>query len=272
LNPKIHTRSCIYTFIDNEPRKKNYSIKILERKTVKTVSSGLGIRRISDICLPAFLSSINGVKKLVSLLLNSKDNELIIHHYDEALAVWGVENENQIPTIPQFQKNWDNINIKRIIANDLIFNSPRDLARFKALQCRESGSWLHAIPSPNIGTLLDNTSFQVCIGLRLGCNLCTPHICKCNAKVDEISIHSVSCFKSSGRFSRHTEINSIINRSLTSIHVNSTLETNGLSRDDGKRPDGMWIKGQPLVWDVTVVDTLADSYVLKSSEVSGFAA
>jgi hypothetical protein len=128
------------------------------------------------------------------------------------------------------------------------------LARFKALQCRESGSWLHAIPSPNIGILLDNTSFQVCIGLRLGCNLCTPHIC----------------------FSRHTEINSIINRSLTSIHVNSTLEPNGLSRDDGKRPDGMtlvpWIKGQPLVWDVTVVDTLADSYVLKSSEVSGFAA
>jgi hypothetical protein len=63
---------------------------------------------------------------------------------------------------------------------------------------------------------------------------------------------------------------------LTSIHVNSTLEPNGLSQNDGKRPDGMtlvpWIKGQPLVWDVTVVDTLADSYVLKTSEVSGFAA
>jgi hypothetical protein len=61
---------------------------------------------------------------------------------------------------------------------------------------------------------------------------------------------------------------------LTSIHVNSTLEPNGLSRDDGKRPDGMtlvpWIKVK--VWDVTVVDTLAGSYVLKTSEVSGFAA
>jgi hypothetical protein len=59
---------------------------------------------------------------------------------------------------------------------------------------------------------------------------------------------------------------------LTSIHVNSTLELNGLSRDNGKTPDGMtfvpWIKGQPLVWDVTIVD----SYVLKTSEVSGFAA
>jgi hypothetical protein len=234
---------------------------------------GLGVCRISDICLPAFLSSIHGVEKLVSLLLNSKDNELIIHHYDEALAVWDVENENERPTISQFQKDWDNINIKRVIANDLIFNSPRDLARFKALQCRESGSWLHAIPSTN-GTLLDNTSFQVCIGLRLGCNLCTPHICKCNAKIDEIGIHGLSCSKSSGRFSRQTEIHSIINRSLTSIHVNSTLEPNGLSRDDRKRPDGMtlvpWIKGQPLVWDVTIVDTLADSYVLKTSGVSGF--
>jgi hypothetical protein len=79
----------------------------------------LGSRRISDICLLAFLSSIRGVKKLVSLLLNSKDNELIIHHYNEASAVWDVENENETPTIPQFQTNWD-INIKRIIANDLI--------------------------------------------------------------------------------------------------------------------------------------------------------
>jgi hypothetical protein len=60
-------------------------------------------------CEAAFLSSINGVKNLVSLLLNSKDNELNIHHYDEALAVWGVANENEIPTIPQFQKNWQNI-------------------------------------------------------------------------------------------------------------------------------------------------------------------
>jgi hypothetical protein len=62
---------------------------------------------------------------------------------------------------------------------------------------------------------------------------------------------------------------------LTSIHVNSTLEPNRLSLDDEKRPDGMtlvpWIKGQHLVWDVTIVDTLADSHFLKTSKVSGFA-
>jgi hypothetical protein len=110
----------------------------------------------------------------------------------------------------------------------------------------------------------------------LGCNLCTPHICKCNAKVNEIGIHGLSFSKSSGRFSRHTEINSIINLSLTSIYANSTLELNGLSRDDGKRPNGMalvpWIKGQSLVLDVTIVDTLAGSYFLKTSKALGFAA
>jgi hypothetical protein len=33
-------------------------------------------------------STLHGIEKLVSQLLNSKDNELIIHHYDEALAVF----------------------------------------------------------------------------------------------------------------------------------------------------------------------------------------
>jgi hypothetical protein len=91
-----------------------------------------------------------------------------------------------------------------------------------------------------------------------------------HAKVDQIGIHGLSCSKSSGTFSRHIEINFSINQSLTStsIHVNWTLEPNGLPRDDGKRPNGMVL----LIWDVTVVDTLADSYVLKTSEVSGFAA
>jgi hypothetical protein len=111
----------------------NLRLTYLQWSTLPIRFGGLGIRSISAICLPAFLSSIHGVKKLVSLLLNSKDNKLIIRHYDEALAVWYAENENEIPTIAQFLKNWDNIKIKRIIiANDLIFNSPRDLARFKA--------------------------------------------------------------------------------------------------------------------------------------------
>jgi hypothetical protein len=50
-------------------------------------------------------------------------------------------------------------------------------------------------------------------------------------------------------------------------------------RDDGKRPDGAttatlipWSKGQSLIWDVTCVDTLADSYIRKTSIIAGSAA
>ena len=46
--------------------------------------------------------------------------------------------------------------------------------------------------------------------------------------------------------------------------VPSTKEPAGLLRGDGKRPDGLtlmpWQSGRSLTWDVTVVDTLANSY------------
>ena len=49
-----------------------------------------------------------------------------------------------------------------------------------------------------------------------------------------------------------------------------------LTRTDGKRPDGKslipWSNGKPLVWDVTVTDTLANTYVYASSQNAGAAA
>ena len=54
------------------------------------------------------------------------------------------------------------------------------------------------------------------------------------------------------------------------------LEPRDLFRSDGKRPDGKtlipWSQGKPFVWDVTVVDTVADSYLLASSRTAGAAA
>jgi len=53
-------------------------------------------------------------------------------------------------------------------------------------------------------------------------------------------------------------------------------EPAGLSRDDGKRPDGVtllpWAKGKPLAWDVTVPDTYADSHLADTTTTAGAAA
>ena len=63
---------------------------------------------------------------------------------------------------------------------------------------------------------------------------------------------------------------------MGSAGIPSTLEPRDLVRDDGKRSDGKtlipWSNGKPLVWDVTVVDTKADSYVTRSSRNAGAAA
>ena len=56
----------------------------------------------------------------------------------------------------------------------------------------------------------------------------------------------------------------------------STLEPVGLERTDGKRPDGLtsfpWKYGKHMAWDVTCVDTLAQTYLPRTTVEAGSAA
>ena len=53
----------------------------------------------------------------------------------------------------------------------------------------------------------------------------------------------------------------LIKQSLASTHILSVLEPRHLYRTDQKRPDGLkfvpWAVGKQLLWDVTIVDSLA---------------
>jgi len=53
-------------------------------------------------------------------------------------------------------------------------------------------------------------------------------------------------------------------------------EPTGLSRSDGRRPDGLtfipWQNGKSLTWDVTVATMLADSYINALANSAGAAA
>src|SRR6218665_300054 len=114
------------------------------------------------------------------------------------------------------------------------------------------------MPIAACGLFLDNEAVQVAIGLRLGLDLCSPHVCHCGGEVDPEGHHSFTCRKSQGRSQRHFAINDILWRALTK-------EPLGLFRADGKRPDGAtivpWSQGRYLAWDATIVHTCATSYI-----------
>ena len=58
--------------------------------------------------------------------------------------------------------------------------------------------------------------------------------------------------------------------------IPAVKEPQGLVRVDGKRPDGLtlvpWQSGRSATWDVTVVDTLATSYITQSATNAASAA
>ena len=65
-------------------------------------------------------------------------------------------------------------------------------------------------------------------------------------------------------------------RAFVSAGIPVTKEPQGLTRTNGKRPDGLtlilWSGGKAVAWDVTVAFTCAASYIQSSATISGSAA
>jgi len=63
---------------------------------------------------------------------------------------------------------------------------------------------------------------------------------------------------------------------LSADNIPVAKEPSGLLSSDGKRPDGLtlipWQNGRSVTWDVTVTDTVVQSYLLVTSASSGGAA
>ena len=102
------------------------------------------------------------------------------------------------------------------------------------------------------------------------------HLCFCGKYVEPIGHHGLSCKNQLGRRSRHEEVNDLIKRALVQAKIPAIKEPSSLSRSDGERPDGLtltsWKEGKCLIWDVTVADTVCQSYVIQCSNNSGAAA
>jgi len=239
------------------------------------VSKGvLGVRSASSLSIPAFLASTQSTSDSTSALLTAYP---VIHEDKRAsaLSIWQASTGWTEEPVSNEQRLWDLpvINVQSSLVVEAA-TTPEAKARILAAQRKESGAWLTALPSSNLGNLLDKASVRIAACPRLP--ICHPHTCVCGAPVDKFGTHGLSCRMLAGTIPRHTEINSILKRALASAHVNSILEPAGLCDVDHKAPDGMtllpWSKGKCLVWDATCADTICKSYVQFTSQVAGAAA
>ena len=100
---------------------------------------------------------------------------------------------------------------------------------------------MNCLPSTAICTLRENKSFRIAISQRLGLSVCASHKFRCGAMLDRYDLHPLSCRLCAGRLPRHSALNVIIKRALSSAGFNAVLEPVDLDRGDGKCPDGMTV-------------------------------
>jgi len=112
-------------------------------------------------------------------------------------------------------------------------------ASFLATSSPHSGDWLFTLPITSCSLMLDDEVVRTAVTLRLGLPLCVPHPCHCGSLVDAHGLHSFVCKQAPGRSARHIAMNDLIAQAFASAGILVTKEPQGLSRSDGKPPDGL---------------------------------
>ena len=243
--------------------------------TLPVRQGGLGIRRTEQLSYSAYLASVYSVTPLVSGILRDFDQEEVV---TEPIFHWSEIAKVNAPAVNErsSQKSWDSPINEHVLRELIADSTEANRARLLAVSTPESGAWLEALPSAALGNHLNDDALRISVALRLGIDICQPHQCRCGSQVDSKGHHGLKCSFSAGRHSRHGALNSIVQKALSSAGYHAIREPPGLNRGDGNRPDGMtlhaWKEGKELVWDVTVVDTMAPSHVRRSSQQAGSAA
>ena len=209
-----------------------------------------GIRWVTQVALPAYLSSIASSNNLIV--------QLFLPHRFHSTA--GSNDQLFIDAVDM----WRDLPLVGITMDKVLSATPNQagITRLTAAPAPYTGAFLQALPCSSISTQFDDASLRIVIATQHGasaCADCAPHTCICGVTdVKSSGIQGLSCRKSAGRIFRHNVLNDLIKRSLATAEISSKLEPISLSRSDGKRPDGIslmpWKQGRCLVWDVTSIN------------------
>lgn len=261
-------RATLEAITNNELSDRSWS-----QASLPLTAAGLGIRKLVDLAHPAYFSSVHQSQDLSNRILARSNLSVLDDQFSVLLEPYPTEWIPPTPEQKTSQSAWDILKVNQIYGELLSSSGISDRARLLASSTKTSSKWLQAVPSPKLGLLLDNDSARIAVALRLGNKVCEAHTCVCGALVEPNGHHALSCILSKGKYVRHLGMNKIFGVAFRSAGLPNKLEPSGLSRRDGKRPDGLtcypWSHGKSLIWDVTVVDTVAPSYLKWSSVLSG---
>lgn len=229
-------------------------------------SGGMGIPTPSGTALSAFAASCYAAEDDVRHILNDPSATV---HLKEAVTDAFLAQYGSVPSTDDrhLQSKWTNIASASILSSlvSRLAHSEVDAIRLSHASLPETGWWLQALPSKNIGTLLSDRDFILAAGLRLGLPLLEEDSCPCGDRLDRYGIHRLSCRTlASGRLARHNAVNDLLSRALQQAGVTNSKEPRNLSPNDQLRPDGIshepWSRGHRLIWDVSVRDAYAVCY------------
>ena len=206
-----------------------------EQAVLPTRLGGLGLRRTADIALPSFISSFHRCHQLLLRILPPSYHGPVANERQQLVSEWlKVASDKEVPKDDATcqQRHWD-FPLAESKRDALLSNTNQfGRARILGVSTSESGAWLRALPSANLGTQLDNQTVLVAVALRVGADVTSQYICRCGAMADTKGYHALTCRFSAGRLPRHTALNDTIRRALQSAGVPALMEPQGIDRGD----------------------------------------
>ena len=157
--------------------------KAWRQASLPVKAGGLGVRRIEDLALPAYLSSSSAAEALV-LQIGPSAAEPFGLLVSAALEAWSAAAGNGVdpPTQPSAsrQSSWDTPLVTHALKDLLSGASDQDALRLRSVSAEDvgggggGGEWLGAYPSSVCGTLLTDEEIRIAAGLRIASTAAPP--------------------------------------------------------------------------------------------------
>ena len=169
------TRSCNVTLSNDNGIQATLVIRL----------SGIGVRRMEDVALPAYIFSMSATQGLVCQI-NDRTHDGISAPLLAALHIFAAR---QCPDVDHYtlndaarisQRQLDEATSQRHL--DQLLERSNQVHRTRLVVAAEppSRAWLDALPVLSLGFLLPDNAVRIRVALRLGTQVCIPHQLSCH--------------------------------------------------------------------------------------------